>query len=145
MIDKCCKQYNIGCGISVSFVSVWNLPNPVEGSYLRYDVKDRSLKQLNVDFSSVNVILTELQFTRGNVLGVGFAGSGAFLYFSEIDPENVLDDTFPHEVGHVAGYDGGDRDFGRHSSSPANVMYPFKSVNSMPDKCWCEKVARYAK
>ncbi len=82
-------------------------------------------------------------YDRQRVDGVGYQRPGVVI--------NVSQDfwAFPnilaHELGHVAGYDGGDIDGKSHSSKHSNIMYPFAGLGGSPDDTYCKKVAALAK
>ncbi len=72
--------------------------------------------------------------------GVGYHHKGIILSFDHWFPIYTL---LAHEVGHFAGYSGGDRDNGSHSSNPQNVMS--YGPGGDPDHDYCEKVIALAR
>ncbi len=56
----------------------------------------------------------------------------------------VVHTILAHELGHFAGYDGGDLDNKHHSSDKNNIMYKPGDRGTTPDSTYCKKVSLLA-
>jgi hypothetical protein len=82
-----------------------------------------------------------------HIIGIGRLGKGILL---DAGPSSwrsfyIRHRVLAHELGHYAGYDGGDEDGKAHSSKKNNIMHPNDDDGGTdPDSNYCEKVLKLA-
>ena len=121
--------------------------DPKKGSWNTGDTGDNALIKQNFNtivsgdksripvFWTLNPIGSSSTSGSPDAAGVGYKGLGIVLSFNS----GLFPTLLAHELGHYAGYSGGDLDK-VHSSKPENVM-SYQLPADTPDSDWCAKVA----
>jgi hypothetical protein len=121
-ISKCCLQYTIACGTTVS------------------------AEQGGNDGVPVNMV-DQSQILSGNPSFIAHGSPGGPVNW-RINYPNQYSTVLSHELGHVGGYDTPSpfQNQPYHSSDPNNVMYPTNMPSATGvDPCYCQSIAKLAK
>ena len=121
-ISKCCQQYSIACGVTVS------------------------AEQGGNDGVPINMV-DQNQTLSGNPTAIanGAAGGGINWQISRSGQNSTV---LSHELGHVGNYNSPSPFPGQpyHSSDPNNLMYPTNLPGATRvDPCYCQSIAKLAK
>jgi uncharacterized protein RhaS with RHS repeats len=127
-LDQCCKKFQLGCNITVDANHDYN-PWPAPPTYP--DPPNAKARGGNIPIR----VTTQPIGPKGDETGRGGGGLGIVL-----NPVNQPS-TLPHECGHVSGYPCGRMP--DHSPDPNNLMH--SPSGTTPDRCWCDKMDKFAK
>ncbi len=155
-MDQCCKEFSIGCGITVKVDYDYNRKDkqaPSDGTYNlgKGTTPDASMLLSNLgnintphSGSGLNILITGSsleQIYLGNTIvaqasTMGSNGTGANSGYLA-----ATGNLLSHEGAHQAVYDAGDVAEGIHSSDPNNIMNESPNSGQSFDKCACQKMA----
>jgi uncharacterized protein RhaS with RHS repeats len=119
-ISKCCQQYTIACGVTVS------------------------AQQGGNDGVPVNMV-DQSQILSGNPNFIAH-GSAEGPVNWRINYPNQYSTVLSHELGHVGGYtDPKNTKDPVHSPNSDNLMYPINNGATGVDRCYCQSISKLAK
>lgn len=119
-ISKCCQQFSIACGVTVSAEQGGNNGFPVN-------------------------MVDQSQTLNGNPNAIATTGAGGPTTW-RINSSGQSTGVLAHELGHGGGYsDPANTKDPYHSTDPNNIMNPTANGATGVDKCYCQSLAKLAK
>lgn len=154
-LTNCCTARNKACDVDIMPLYDWNRnnkPAPSDNDYDSDIAADRTLLNNNIDNINTSHAGGMRLLVTGSALSQTWQGARIFANANTSGTRiawnvNIApNETIAHEIGHSAGYNGGDIEGGDHSSNPDNIMSrgDIRNAGALPDANWCDHVAALA-